>query len=93
MNPRLKQRKTRTTSGLLTRDEDDLGLVTLWNMSLHDFCLQRIDGAWYLDLYEACSFEGPDKVRVWYDDEFKSLYTGIPRKGRAVWVEIELVVD
>ena len=87
MQPVLKQRKTKIVSGWLTRNTD--GYITLWKQSVAQGDLfKNEDGCW-------CAFtkEGAVILECLTDDEFKALYTGIPRKGRAVHVEIEIVVD
>ena len=86
-NPVLKQRKTRIVSGWLTRNVD--GWITLSRQSVDRGDLfKNEDGCW-------CAFtkEGAVILECWTDDEFKALYTGIPRKGRATYVQIEIVVD
>ena len=90
MNPRLKQRKTRTTSGWLTRDSD--GEVALWESYvdrniLHYHRALGVNSRWW-----TCGWSDA-RLKEWAEDHFKEQYAGIPRKGRAVWVEIELVVD
>ena len=88
MQPRLKQRKTKIVSGWLTRD-DQAGTVVLWDESVERDHLCLDDSGYWKDRY--C-----DRIvtsEIWWENEFKSLYAGIPRKGRAVRVEIEIVVD
>ena len=92
MNPVLKQRKTETVAGWLTRDMIS-GDVTLWEPSLDrgdivDCC----DSVWRASGVNAVRQKACE-LRCWDQDEFKSLYAGIPRKGRAVYVQIEIVVD
>jgi len=90
MQPVLKQRKTKIVSGWLTRDTD--GMVTLWNYRVgRDLLSYRRMGrdgeAWWRCELADCRLFSLDAR------EFKALYTGIPRKGRAVHVDIEIVVD
>jgi len=92
MQPRLKQRKTKIVSGWLTRDDSETGEVTLWHPSMPIDDLDLISGMWEPDWAE-CNFQGKHDLCSWTSAGFKSLYTGIPRKGRAVHVEIEIVVD
>ena len=90
MQPVLKQRKTKIVSGWLTRDSD--GVVTLWDDyvergSLNYRVMGHLNEAWW-----SCGWED-SQLRQFEDYEFMALYTGIPRKGRAIYVQIEIVVD
>ena len=87
MQPRLKQRKTKIVSGWLTRDY--CGYVELW---CEDVLRSDLEIDYYRE-WTAATLCSPQISREWEPDDFKALYTGIPRKGRAVWVEIEIVVD
>lgn len=88
MNPVLRQRKTGIVQGWLARDSGETSLVTLFECDDEDQmpCKTDILGYWW-------SFGDVGEIEhCWSADEFKALYTGIPRKGRAVYVQIEIVV-
>ena len=87
MNPVLKHRKTKIVSGWLTRDSN--GGVVLWEEFQDRHELQLEKGQWN-NMFWARLIT---TERTWTDKEFKKLYTGIPRKGRAIYVQIEIVVD
>ena len=81
MNPVLKQRKTKIVSGWMLRKD---GYVAIYGPSVGRDNLWTIKGNNWPRSYVQ---------RSWTEEAFKRLYIGIPRKGRAVHVEIEIVVD
>ena len=87
MQPVLKQRKTKIVSGWLTRDGGDGRVILFLEDVERDELFYDYGGWWY-------HISSHDAVEhYWGENEFKALYTGIPRKGRAIYVQIEIVVD
>jgi hypothetical protein len=86
MNPVLKQRKTKIVSGWLTRNPDNEN-VLLWHTDI-----KRCDLYVFKDSWWSCR-KCIMPRELWNPSDFKKLYAGIPRKGRAIHVEIEIVVE